>query len=67
VKDHREYGFDPTLEYVDIYFPQVAQGMNLRIGRYISVPGIEAQLAPNNYIFSHSLLYAIDPFHRHRA
>jgi hypothetical protein len=62
VKDHRQYGFDPTLEYVDIYFPQVAQGMNLRIGRYISVPGIEAQLAPNNYTFSHSLLYAIDPF-----
>jgi hypothetical protein len=62
VNDHREYGFDPTLEYVDIYFPRVAQGMNLRIGRYISVPGIEAQLAPNNYIFSHSLLYAIDPF-----
>ena len=62
VNHHREYGFDPTLEYVDIYIPQVAQGMNLRLGRFISVPGIEAQLAPNNYIFSHSLLYAIDPF-----
>ena len=60
--DHHQYGFDPTLEYVDIYIPQVADGMNLRVGRYISVPGIEAQLAPNNYIFSHSLLYAIDPF-----
>jgi hypothetical protein len=59
---HRQYGFDPTLEYIDIYIPQVAQGMNLRVGRFISVPGIEAQLAPNNYIFSHSLLYAIDPF-----
>jgi hypothetical protein len=62
LNDHRQYGFDPTLEYVDIYIPRVAQGMNLRIGRFISVPGIEAQLAPNNYIFSHSLLYAIDPF-----
>jgi hypothetical protein len=62
VNDHREYGFDPTLEYVDVYVPQVAQGMNVRVGRFISVPGIEAQLAPNNYIFSHSLLYAIDPF-----
>jgi hypothetical protein len=62
LNDHREYGFDPTLEYVDVYIPQVAQGMNLRLGRFISVPGIEAQLAPNNYIFSHSLLYAIDPF-----
>jgi hypothetical protein len=62
IDDHRQYGFDPILEYVDIYVPQVAQGMNIRIGRYISIPGIEAQLTPNNYVFSHSLLYAIDPF-----
>ena len=62
VIDHHQYGFDPTLEYVDVYIPQVAEGMNVRVGRFISVPGIEAQLAPNNYIFSHSLLYAIDPF-----
>lgn len=61
--DHdRQYGFDPVLEYVDIYFPHVAQGMNLRVGRFISIPGIEAQLTPNNYMFSHSLLYAVDPF-----
>jgi hypothetical protein len=62
LRDHRQYGFDPALEYIDVYFPQVAGGMNVRLGRFISVPGIEAQLAPNNYIFSHSLLYAIDPF-----
>ncbi len=59
---HNLYGFDPSLEYVDVYLPKVGQGMNLRLGRYISIPGIEAQLAPNNYIFSHSLLYSIDPF-----
>jgi hypothetical protein len=59
---NRQYGFDPVLEYVDIYVPQVAQGMNIRIGRFISIPGIEAQLTPNNYMFSHSLLYTIDPF-----
>ena len=62
LRDMHQYGFDPALEYVDIYFPHVAQGMNLRIGRYISIPGIEAQLAPNNYMFSHSLLYSVDPF-----
>lgn len=61
--DHdRQYGFDPALEYVDVYFPHVAQGMNLRVGRFISIPGIEAQLTPNNYLFSHSLLYSVDPF-----
>jgi hypothetical protein len=60
--DHREYGFDPVLEYVDLYVPQVAEGLNIRVGRFISIPGIEAQLAPNNYVYTHSLLYVIDPF-----
>ena len=59
---NRQYGFDPALEYADIYFPHVAKGMNLRIGRFISIPGIEAQLTPYNYMFSHSLLYSVDPF-----
>jgi hypothetical protein len=62
LQDHHQYGFDPSLEYVDIYFPHVAQGMNLRMGRFISIPGIEAQLSSNNYMFSHSLLYSVDPF-----
>ena len=34
--------------------------MNLRVGRYISLPDIEAQLAPNNYTYSHSILYTVD-------
>ncbi len=58
----RQYGFDPVLEYFDLYIPEVADGMNIRVGRFISVPGIEAQLAPNNYVYTHSLLYTIDPF-----
>ena len=59
---NHEYGYDPVMYYVDLYFPQVAQGMNVRIGRYISLPDIEAQLAPNNYTYSHSLLYSVDPY-----
>ncbi|HEY5256513.1 MAG TPA: outer membrane beta-barrel protein [Acidobacteriaceae bacterium] len=54
------YGFDPVMFYTDLYFPKVAQGMNVRIGRYISLPDIEAQLAPNNYTYSHSILYTFD-------
>ena len=61
LQKNRRYGFDPVLEYVDLYFP-VLQGLNIRMGRFLSVPGIEAQLAPNNYNMSHSLLYTIDPF-----
>ena len=55
-----QYGFDPVMFYYDAYFPKVAQGMVLRIGRYISLPDIEAQLAPNNYTYSHSILYTYD-------
>jgi hypothetical protein len=62
LKFNRQYGFDPMLEYVDLYVPQVALGLNIRVGRYLSIPDIEAQLAPNNYMYTHSLLYSFDPF-----
>lgn len=58
----RRYGFDPVMMYGEWYTPFVADGLNIRVGRYISVPDIEAQLAPNNYTFTHSLLYTVDPF-----
>ena len=57
---NNEYGFDPVMGYFDFYFPKVGEGMNLRVGRYISLPDIEAQLAPNNYTYSHSILYTFD-------
>jgi hypothetical protein len=59
---NHEYGYDAVMAYIDVYIPNVAQGMNIRVGRYISLPDIEAQLAPNNYTYSHSLLYTIDPY-----
>jgi hypothetical protein len=59
LKHNSYYGFDTPMVYFDIYIPQVFQGMNLRIGRIISEPDIEAQLAPNNLMASHSLLYGI--------
>ncbi|HTJ31588.1 MAG TPA: outer membrane beta-barrel protein [Acidobacteriaceae bacterium] len=55
-----QYGFDPVMFYTDIYFPKLGKGADLRIGRYISLPDIEAQLAPNNYTYSHSILYTYD-------
>jgi hypothetical protein len=55
-----KYGYDPVMAYVDLYFPKVADGLDVRIGRYISLPDIEAQLAPNNYTYTHSLTYTYD-------
>jgi hypothetical protein len=36
--------------------------MEVQVGRFISPPDIEAQLAPNNYLYSHSLLFTFDAF-----
>jgi hypothetical protein len=54
-------GLDLPMEYVDLYFP-VLQGFNVRAGRFISIPDIEAQLAPNNYTYVHSITYTFDNF-----
>jgi len=56
------YGFDLPMVYADIFIPKVAKGLELRIGRYIALPDIEAQLAPNNYMYSHSLGYTFDNY-----
>jgi hypothetical protein len=34
----------------------------IRFGRYISIPDIEAQLAPNNYMYTHSMTYTFDNY-----
>jgi hypothetical protein len=56
------YGFDPTEQYVDLYVPWVAEGMILRVGRWIACPDIETQFAPDNYMGSHSLLFTFDTY-----
>lgn len=56
------YGTDNPMMYFNLYIPQVAQGLNLTLGRIISEADIEAQLAPNNLMSSHSLLYGFDPY-----
>ncbi len=55
-----QYGWDAVMFYLDFYLPHIGEGTNVRFGRYISLPDIEAQLAPNNYTYSHSILYTFD-------
>src|SRR5258708_7597237 len=57
---NRLYGFDPVEAYGLVYVPNVAQGMVVKFGRYISPPDIEAQLAPDNYLYTHSLMFTFD-------
>jgi Putative beta-barrel porin-2, OmpL-like. bbp2 len=62
LKHNNYYGFDMPMIYGDLYIPRIFQGMNVRIGRIISEPDIEAQLAPNNLMSSHSLVYGFDNY-----
>jgi hypothetical protein len=55
-------GYDFPMMYAELYIPQVAEGLLIRVGRYISIPDIEAQLAPNNYMYSHSMMYSFDNY-----
>ena len=55
-------GYDFPMMYAEVYIPQVAEGLLIRVGRYISIPDIEAQLAPNNYMYSHSMMYSFDNY-----
>jgi hypothetical protein len=62
VKNDNFNGMDTPMMYLNLYVPNVAEGLNLTFGRIISEADIEAQLAPNNLMSSHSLLYAYDPY-----
>jgi hypothetical protein len=56
------YGYDPVELYGLLYVPKVFQGMVLKVGRYISPPDIEASLAPDNYLYTHSLMFTVDTY-----
>ena len=62
LKHNNLYGYDPLQIYVDLYIPWVLDGMIIRAGRYISPIDIEAQLSPENYLYSHSTMYTYDPY-----
>ena len=55
-------GYDFPMAYGEVFIPFVAEGLLLRFGRFISLPDIEAQLAPNNYMYSHSMAYTFDNY-----
>jgi hypothetical protein len=62
LKDNHYYGYDFPMVYGELWIPNVAEGLMIRAGRYISLPDIEAQLAPNNYMYTHSITYTLDNY-----
>lgn len=55
-------GYDFPMFYGELFIPNVFEGLMLRAGRFISLPDIEAQLAPNNYMYTHSMTYSFDNY-----
>jgi hypothetical protein len=62
LKHNNLYGYDPVCLYGQVYFPKVADGLLMTVGRYISPPDIEAQLAPQNIMFTHSVMFDFDSY-----
>ncbi len=62
LNQNKNNGYDLPMAYGEVFIPYVAEGLLVRFGRFISVPDIEAQLAPNNYMYSHSMTYTFDNY-----
>ncbi len=62
LQENKLYGFDPVVANVQFYLPRVAQGAVVTIGRYISPADIEAQFAPQNFLYTHSLMFSYDAY-----
>jgi hypothetical protein len=62
LKQNKGNGYDLPMAYGEVFIPQLAEGLLIRFGRFISIPDIEAQLAPNNYMYTHSMTYTFDNY-----
>jgi hypothetical protein len=56
------YGVDPIQFYVQTYFPSIAQGLDLKVGRILCQYGVETIDAPPNALASHSYTFIYNPF-----
>jgi hypothetical protein len=56
------YGYDPVELYGELYVPNILQGAEVRVGRWIACPDIETQYSVDNYLATHSLLFTYDTY-----
>ncbi len=56
------YGYDAAQFYGLWYVPYLAEGMLIKVGRFLSPSDIEDQWAPDNFLYTHSLMFIGDPF-----
>jgi hypothetical protein len=56
------YGFDVPQFYADLWFPQIGQGTDVKVGRLSTQWGAESFLAVNNIFSSHTYINLFTPF-----
>jgi hypothetical protein len=56
------YGIDPVQFYAEAYFPTVARGLDIKVGRTVAQFGVETIDAVPNALASHSYTFIYDPF-----
>ncbi len=56
------YGIDPVQFYGEGYFPTVARGLDVKVGRFFAQYGAESIDTTQNLLASHSYTFIDDPF-----
>ena len=56
------YGIDPIQFYGEAYFPTVARGLDVKVGRFFAQYGVESNDAVSNALASHAYTFIYDPF-----
>ncbi len=62
LQENKLYGFDPMIANVQAYLPRIGEGSVVTLGRYYSPADIEAQAAPQNFLYTHSLMFSYDEY-----
>lgn len=56
------YGVDPIQFYGEVYFPTIARGLDVKVGKFFAQYGVEANDAPSNALASHAYTFIYNPF-----
>jgi hypothetical protein len=58
----QRYGIDPIQFYAEAYFPTIAHGLDVKVGRIFCQYGVESNAAVDNALWSHAYTFIYDPF-----
>jgi Putative beta-barrel porin-2, OmpL-like. bbp2 len=56
------YGIDPIQFYGEAYFPAIANGLDVRVGRFFAIYGVQSIDAVSDALVSHAFGFIYNPF-----